>query len=138
MTDQREILQLKRKYCHRIDTQQYGDWCDLFTETGTFDTGTGEPFTGRDDLYEFATDIFDEGYEYTAHLVSNPVIDIDGGTAIGTWYLILLYEQADGQSGWRQGWYVDEFRKVDSEWGIESVAVSYGAAGDLPELTTDV
>ncbi len=61
-------------------------------------------------------------YETTAHVVSNPLIDVEGDEATGRWYLMLAYRTPDGEVGWKQTTYEDEYRKADGEWKIVSSA----------------
>ncbi|MDX1746442.1 MAG: nuclear transport factor 2 family protein, partial [Halobacteriales archaeon] len=80
------ILQLKHEYCYRIDDKDYEAWIDLFTEDGVFGITGIETFEGKSELRQFAESVFDEEYTYTAHIVTNPRIEIDGETASGQWY----------------------------------------------------
>lgn len=122
------IAQLKYRYCHRIDTGDYEGWVNLFTEDGTFDYG-GEIFQGHDRLLTFAKTIFEKEFDTTAHVVTNPVVDVTGNEAEGRFYLYYLSEQEDGNYTWRHGIYHDEFRQVDGEWRIVSVDSQSRAAG---------
>lgn len=115
------IAQLKHEYCHRIDAGDYTGWADLFTTDGVFTAG--DSFEGRDDLLSFAENVFDDQYEATAHVVTNPVITVDGDRATGRFYLYFLTEAPDGTLGWTQARYEDEFRRVNGQWRIESVTV---------------
>jgi len=97
------IRRLKHEYCHAVDAGNYDEWVALFTEDGTFERDGAAPIEGRRALREMITGEFDESFEYTAHVVTNPVIDIDGDVATGRWYVTLVYEQPDGTVGWNQG-----------------------------------
>lgn len=119
--DREAIRRLKHEYCYLIDDGDYEEWVDLFTDDGQFSLGE-TTFAGHDELYEFATERFDSVYETTAHVVSNPLIDVEGDEATGRWYLMLAYRTPDGEVGWKQTTYEDEYRKVDGEWKIVSSA----------------
>lgn len=123
------LTQLKHEYCHRIDHGDYDGWVDLFTDDGEFVRAGEDRFEGATELRRFATDVFDERFEFTAHLVSNPVLSVDGDEATGRWYLYLLYTTRDGDTGWTQARYEDEYRRVDGAWRVRSSTVHYRASG---------
>jgi len=122
------IRRLKHEYCHAVDAGNYDEWVALFTEDGTFERDGAAPIEGRRALREMITGEFDESFEYTAHVVTNPVIDVDGDVATGRWYVTLVYEQPDGTVGWNQGVYEDAYRRVDGQWLHEDVFVRFGAS----------
>lgn len=130
-TDVHAIQRLKHEYCFAIDTGDYREWAEMFTEDGQFVRDNGETFEGHDELYGFASEGFDEAFDHSAHVVTNPVIDVDGDSATGNWYLLLFYETADGNPGWTQAMYDDEYEKVDGEWKISASEVTYGVAHEF-------
>ena len=126
--DRQEIVQLKHRYCHSIDFRRYEEVRNCFTEDGSFGRAGQKPFVGQRGLREFTEEVFDSSYAYSGHFVTNPVIYVEGETATGTWYLFLLFEDSEGQTGWRHGVYTDEYRRVDGEWLIESSEIDFQAA----------
>lgn len=125
VNEQLALRRLKHEYCHTVDDGDYEDWAALFTPDGTFERVGGEHLEGRDALLEMMTNEFDGRFEHTAHVVANPVIDVDGETATGSWYITFIYETADGATGWNQGIYVDAFRQIDGRWFFEDVTVEF-------------
>jgi uncharacterized protein (TIGR02246 family) len=122
---ERAIERLKGEYCFAIDDGRYEEWASLFTEDGRFVQGSDDAFEGYDELYEFGSELFDPLFETVTHVVTNPVIEVDGDEATGQWYLMFIYETSDGDVGWNQARYEDEYRRVDGEWRIaESVVVT--------------
>jgi len=128
LEDVHAIQRLKHEYCFAIDGGDYERWVSLFTEDGRFVRDSGETFEGHEELHAFASEGFDAGFEHSAHVVANPVVDVDGDTATGRWYLVLFYTDADGNDGWTQARYEDEYRRVDGEWRIVESSVDYGVA----------
>lgn len=122
------IVQLKHEYCYRIDDRDYDAWVDLFTEDGTFGIEGVETFEGREEVRRFAHDVFEDEYAYTAHIVTNPRIEVDGDEATGRWYLYLPFTGTDGSTGWTQSRYADTYRKVDGEWKVASAIVTRQAS----------
>lgn len=135
--DLQAIRQLKHRYCHNIDRRRYDEVLDCFTEAGSFGRAGQDPFVGEDGLREFTEEVFDESYEYSAHIVTNPLIEVDGTAATGEWYLFILFELADGEVGWRHGYYTDEYREVDGEWLIESSVIEFQATRAFGGLTLE-
>ncbi|MCU4972846.1 nuclear transport factor 2 family protein [Halobacteria archaeon AArc-m2/3/4] len=137
--DVQAIQRLKHEYCFTIDGGEYESWAGLFTEDGRFIRDSGETFEGYDELYAFASEGFDDAFDHSAHMVTNPVIDGGDGNsaagegddvAIGRWYLLLFYRRSDGDVGWTQARYDDVFRKIDGEWQIAEVDLTYGVTRD--------
>ena len=128
--DTHAIRRLKHEYCFAIDAGNYEEWAALFTENGRFIRDDGSTYEGADELYEFANELFDAAFDRVAHLVTNPVIDVDGDEATGQWYLFLLFQDSDDNVGWRQAKYNDQYRKVDGAWRIVESEVTYGVRTD--------
>nr|WP_245332822.1 nuclear transport factor 2 family protein [Halarchaeum solikamskense] len=123
-SDIRAIERVKRQYAYRIDDREYDAVVDCFTADARFDTPEGERFEGRGELREFAAGI-EEAFDETAHVLTNPVIDVEGDAATGRWYLTLHYA-VDGETGTEQAAYRDEYRRVDGEWLIAHTEVVGG------------
>jgi hypothetical protein len=58
----------------------------------------------------------------------NPLINIDGDTASGSWYFLLTFAMTDGSSGWSQGWYDEQYITVGGQWLFDRVDVSFGGS----------
>lgn len=119
-SDVQAIRRLKHEYCFLIDEGHYEEWADLFTEDGQFTSSQGGTYENPDEIEAFAASDFDAAFDETAHIVTNPVIDVDGDEATGRWYLVLCYRTNEGETGWIQTSYEDVYRKVDGEWKIAS------------------
>lgn len=130
--EQRErIKELKYEYARLIDEREWEPWVDLFTDDAVCKyEGWGE-FQGIENVREFATDVLDPYFEYTAHLMQQPVIDVDGDTATGTWYVEIYYACPDGTAGWRQGRYDDEYRLDGGQWRISRLSHEFHALARL-------
>jgi hypothetical protein len=130
--DHLAVHQCKHEYCYLIDGGDYEEWVDLFTVDGRFVRTGGDAFEGHDELRAMATENFDQSFDDTAHIVTNPLVDVTGETATGRWYLCFVYRRSDGDIGWTQGTYHDQFRKVDGEWRIQEVTVTFGISSPSP------
>lgn len=128
-TDVRAIQRLKHEYCFTIDGGRYEEWASLFTDDGRFVRDNGDSYEGHEELYAFASEEFDEAFVQSAHVVTNPLVEVDGEEATGEWYLLLCYQTREGETGWTQAKYDDEYRKVDGEWRVAESRVTYGVRG---------
>lgn len=117
-TPEAAIRRRKHEYCLAIDTGRYAEWVAQFTDDGRFVRGSDEAYEGHDELHHFVTEAFDPLFATVAHVVTNPVIDVDGDAATGRWYLLFVYETPDGETGWSHARYEDAYRQVDGEWLI--------------------
>lgn len=122
------LIDLKHRYCHHIDHGNYDDWANLFTEDGAFHRSPTEVYHGHDELLTFASEVFDDEYDYSAHFVTNPIITVDGDEATGQWYLYLPLVKSDGTVGWLQADYDDTYRRIDDQWLIETVHITPNAS----------
>ena len=84
-----EIRRLKYRYLRCVDQKLWDEIGDVFTADATVDYGTkalGEPIRlrGREEIVAFLRKSLGPGI-ITVHFASQPEIDVDGGTATGTW-----------------------------------------------------
>ena len=137
LEDRESVKELRYEYGRRLDDNEWDGWGDLFTEdaVGTYE-GWGE-FEGREALTEFASTTVADAFEYTAHVMHHPSIELDERTGRGQWYVEIHYARSDGTAGWRQGRYFDEYRKVDGEWLFASVAHTFYARQQFDYVQTD-
>jgi hypothetical protein len=130
LSHRQEIEELRHKYCHLVDAEAYAEWASLFVADAELDVEGREPCTSRDEIHAFGTDGVAQRYEYTAHFVCNPVIDvISESEAEGSWYFVLLYTDTDGKTGWQQGRYNEEYERIGTDWKFASVSVTFDIGG---------
>ena len=140
--DRIEICELRYTYCYRIDDRDWDGYAELFTDDAHLDFGPIGTFDGRDSVREFAEDIVGARHPFLAHMVHNPIIDIDGDSATGRWYFEVPCVFEDGTAGWIQGTYHDEYERVDGEWQFATVVADFNYFADYEEgwaeiVTTD-
>ncbi|MBP8926494.1 MAG: nuclear transport factor 2 family protein [Pseudomonadales bacterium] len=127
LLDIEAIKQLKARYCFSVDA---GDWDtleQLWTEDACCDYGFFGRFEGRTRIMDvFFRQLVANATSFNAHMVHNPVIEIDGDTATGAWYLTAqTIIQPQNQAIWAMGVYRDEFRRVDGNWKIAALNVEF-------------
>ncbi len=120
LEDKDAIKDLHREYVYLLITQQWDDMVECFAEGATAVIASRPPCTGKKEIRTLLTEVIakhvpkDEG-----HLVTQPVISVDGDRAKGHWLLyVFLPEPA---LGWRQARYDCEYVKVDGKWKFSSL-----------------
>lgn len=125
MEDIEAIKKLKTKYCAACDNQYDADAiAALFTEDAVWDGGNFGTFEGREAIRTFfqgASKIF----PFALHQVMNPLIEVDGDTATGQWYLFqpcTLGEQ--NQAMWLAAKYQEQYVRSSGEWQFKNLKVN--------------
>lgn len=132
------IKQLKARYFRFIDTKQWEEWRDLFTEDALFETPRmGGDFEDVDTFVNAVQQLLVGATTVThGHM---PEIELTGeGTARGTWAMSDHVEWASehelrGIAGC--GHYEEEYRKVGDSWKISSLRLTrlrVDPLGDAP------
>ena len=117
LVDIEQIKQLKHRYCAYCDEQYNPDGiAGLFTEDGVWDGAAFGRAEGRDGIRAFFSDVSTQ-VEFANHYVTNPIIDIDGGTATGRWDLWQPMVTAPEPAAlWLVAKYREQYVKSDGEW----------------------
>ncbi len=116
------IKRLKYKYMRALDTNNWPELADCFTEDAVSNYDSGKySFEGRDKIIAFLKEFMDTPTKVTQHHAHHPEIDITGDTtAKGIWYLQDIVIDLDSNTTLRgAGIYHDEYEKVDGEWKIK-------------------
>ena len=121
---ERAIERLMHRYVHAIDVIK-----DAEVTVGFF--APGAVWEGRGNLTEFRADGLDEIREmfhrnpsmlpFTAHFLTNPVIDVspDGAQARGCWHALEAATLFDGETAvWLIAHYDNDFVRRQGEWKI--------------------
>lgn len=106
LEDQIALFGSMSMYGPSVDSMSIDEATSIWTEDGIYDTGGPQPFSGRDDIAAMLTEedgvhrgIVEKG---CAHVLSMPLIKIDGDTAIGIAYHHTCVREGDGHKIWRQ------------------------------------
>lgn len=128
LEDREAIKELKAKYTYALDK---GDWDTVlgcFTDDAKCDWGkfAGAIYEGKEQLGKFFREDLRKTLSFHAHLVHNPIVEVDGDKARGKWY----YEEPciwtdKDEAGWIMGIYNEEYVKIDNEWKINSIKVEH-------------
>lgn len=115
LADIEDIKQLKARYASACDDDYNPDkLAALFAEDAIWDGSLLGYAEGREGIREFfgaASNLV----PFAVHQVSNPLIEINGDTATGQWFLwqpMVLGEQAL----WLSAIYEDSYVRIDGQW----------------------
>ena len=124
LEDIEAIKQLKALYCAHCDDSYNADAiASLFTPEAVWDGSPEFPkLDGREAIREFfagANDIM----SFARHQVINPMIEVDGDEATGSWMLFQPCTAAGEGAMWFAATYNDKYRRVDGNWMIAGTRV---------------
>ena len=124
-----EITRRRYEYALGIDTCDFDLLRSVFTEyiTMDFEDYSGEPssmFKAND--WVAGCKILFSGLDSTQHVMSNPIVDLDVGTAKCRMYMkaehFLQNDQGSPEFS-LGGYYVDQLEKVNGKWLINAVTL---------------
>lgn len=126
LEDTEAIKRLKARYCAYCDDHYDADGiAGLFIEDGVWDGG--DEFgrsVGREEIRKFFSGV-SKLLPFALHYVMNPIIEVAGDKAKGTWYLFQACTFAEGnQAVWGAAKYDEEYVKVGGEWKFRHLKVS--------------
>ncbi|RLQ21069.1 nuclear transport factor 2 family protein [Seongchinamella sediminis] len=127
LADIEALKQLKARYCHLVDAADWDALDALWMEDATCDYGFFGRFQGRSSIMDgFFRKQVSEASSFNAHMVHNPLIEVHGDRASGSWYLTAHTTQQPGNRAiWVMGIYHDEFQRVETEWKIASLRFEF-------------
>jgi uncharacterized protein (TIGR02246 family) len=128
LEDIEAIRQLKAMYCFHCDNGYDAErLAELFTEDAVWVGGGRGTFEGRSAIREFFRQP-PKDYPYAAHLVTNPVIEVNGHAATGLWHLLEPCNvNQDGTVVGRilSSRYEDVYRRDHGRWLIHRLKVTH-------------
>jgi len=123
-----DINALKHRYWHYNDIGLLGDKiAPLFTEDGVWSNAELGHYEGRKEIRDFFNGA-SEALPFCAHVGMNPIIDIDGETAVAKWRAILpgtFVEDGVRRSHLILIDYLDDFRRIDGRWFIKKLDILF-------------
>ncbi len=117
LEDIEAIKKLKARYCAVCDDNHNPEEITkLFAEDGIWEgTGIGE-HRGHGAIRALFQR-FQEQISFSQHNVMNPVIEVEGNTARGTWYFMGPFTFRKGnRARWLAAHYEEDYVKVGGEW----------------------
>ncbi len=92
----------------------------LFAEDGSWYSSSQGIVTGRDAIGK-VWGSFSRTMPFGYHVITNPRIVVDGDHATGSWHLIFMGVDANGNEIWSTAIYEDEFIRTASGWRIAKI-----------------
>lgn len=131
LTDIAAISECKTRFLYCLDdVVNFG--CDeeqtvaaLLCEDAQLTMGAAPVIHGNRSIYTgLVSQLKAAGYTYISHMLSNPVIEVDGDIATGRWYVycVIKHTEIPGEGyTWLHASYDDTFRKENGQWRLASV-----------------
>ena len=125
LEDIEEIKRLKRRYCAYCDDNYDADAiAGLFTEDAVWDAGTRGRNEGREEIRRYFQRA-PQRLPFAIHMVMNPIIEVNGDTGKGTWYLFQPCTFGDGNRAvWGAARYDEEYVRVDGRWKFQNLKLT--------------
>jgi hypothetical protein len=111
------IRDLISRYCFETDRHADPDaWAGLFAEDGIWDGEAFGRYQGHEQLRGFMSKATSGGQAGFRHYTANVLIDVNGDTAQGKCYFLLMQASDDGPKPFFVGYYEDKFVKQGGKW----------------------
>lgn len=123
-----DIKNLKAVYCGFCDADYNPDGLSgLFVEDGVWDGGKEfGRHQGRAAIHKFFSGA-SGSIVFAAHLVMNPIIEVDGDSATGKWRLLMpctvVNDLGEAESRWLLSAYDETYVRTAAGWLFKSLAV---------------
>ncbi len=128
--DFNEIVRRRYEYALGVDTRDWELYRSIFTDEITMDfsdfSGVPEATQPADDWVAAIKPVF-SGLDATQHTMSNPIVDVDGDTAICTMYIQAVHFLNNDQGDrvfTLGGYYRDKLVKQKGRWLIAGVRLT--------------
>ncbi len=123
LEDVEAIRRLKAAYGAACDDDHDGDAvCALFVPDGVWATTMNQRCEGHAAIREhFGRIRASKRMIHSSHMFTNPVIDVRGDTATGTWSFIMMFTAPDQARFRIVGFYDEEYVRVDGRWMFRSL-----------------
>ncbi len=132
LEDIEAIKTLKSRYCFLVDAGIAGDMAKMdellanFTENAWVDFSHLGIHKGKEALAVFFKEFVPQALSYSAHLVLNPVIEIDNDTACGHWYFLVPCTFREKKTpAWILGKYEEAYKKINGRWYWKSITARF-------------
>jgi ketosteroid isomerase-like protein len=114
------IKQLGNSYAYFVDSGDWQGMVSLFTEDCFYDSGIGK-YEGKAGITKFFRDDLPPAFSFTAHMVHNPTIKVNGNRATGQWYSQVSASHTPTKRAlWILGQYNAECAKLGGKWKFKT------------------
>ena len=141
LEDIESIKKLKASYCYWADAGISGDANSMeelvahFTDDEPWaDFGPFGVHRGKEAVAAFFREVVPSTLSYSAHMVCNPVIEVEGRTARGRWYVDVPCTLRSGSRPlWLQARYEEEYVKEGAQWRWKSITARFDFVSPFDE-----
>ena len=117
LEDIEAIKRLKARYCAICDDDHNPDQiATVFAEDGIWEGGDFGKAQGHKAIRELFEG-FRQLISFSQHNLMNPIIEVEGNRAKGTWYLMGPFTfRQNNEAKWLAARYDDDYVKINGEW----------------------
>ena len=141
LEDIESIKRLKASYCYWADAGTAGDasgmdeLIDHFTDDEPWaDFGPFGVHKGKEAVGAFYREVVVSTLSYSAHMVANPIIDVEGSKAKGRWYVDVPCTLRGAEIPlWLQAKYDEEYVKEGGKWKWKSITCAFDFVTPIDE-----
>jgi uncharacterized protein (TIGR02246 family) len=129
--DERAIQQLMARYVDAANRRDGESWAQTWAEDGCWSL-MGMEVQGREAILGLWQQVV-AGFEFAILMPSSSLVEVDGDTASGHWYLQEFTRDLQGEKMFALSRYLDTYSKVDGEWYFQrrQYEFIYSGAADL-------
>jgi uncharacterized protein (TIGR02246 family) len=118
LEDIEAIKQMHLEYTYALIAMDYDTMLDCYAEDGVLELGGANVARGKQEINGIFQNVMAKHSTLKdGHIISQPVITVDGDTARGHWLLFIFPSEPKG--AWIQGREETEYVKVDGQWKIK-------------------
>lgn len=122
LLDIEEIKRVHAKYAYHVDSQEWDQVVELFTEDAVADWGGSRGrFEGKEEIARFFKENVSRSATMLRHMMIQPLIEVEGDRAKARLYLFSVgtYKLPQGDTAmWTQGEYRNELVRQGGRWRI--------------------
>jgi hypothetical protein len=124
LEDIEAIKQLKFRYSHICDDMHNSkNIASVFASDGIWESEAFGVAKGHAEIEELFRG-FEKMFSFSQHNMMNPIIEVNGNSATGIWYIMGPWTQTEGNNEtWMALRYDDEYIKVDGVWKYKHLKV---------------
>ena len=132
ISDRMELEKLVTDYATAVDTKNFQDFNNLFTQDADIDyTAVGGIAGNLQEIIQYLETALDHFPNYQ-HLISNISLTLDGHVASGKVMCFNPMQTEDDQVFFLGMWYQDTYKKINDQWFIASRVEESSWAHNVP------
>jgi ketosteroid isomerase-like protein len=125
LEDIEAIKQMHLEYTYALMAMKYDTMLDCYAENAVLELGGPNTARGKQEINGIFRNVMAKHSTLKdGHIISQPVITVDGDTAKGHWLLFIFPSEPKGE--WIQGREETEYVKVDGQWKIRHMKFRRG------------